>query len=65
MLFLESNVISSSYTAAKASFTTKRVKLIKKKKLAKIALNKNIKTFVIYITLFSLSLMSIHLIKKA
>lgn len=34
------------------------------KKFAKAALNKNVEAFVIYVTLFSLNLISIYLVKK-
>lgn len=43
------NLTWRNYTAAKSILTTNRVKLLNKKKFAKVVLDKNIKTFVVYI----------------
>lgn len=45
--------------------TTKQIKFINKKKFARTANDEKIKAFVVYITFLSLSLMSIHLARKA
>lgn len=59
--FIEKKPIQRSYTTAKALFT---VELINKKKFAKTVLNENIKAFVIYMTSFNFSSISIYSIKK-
>ena len=43
-----------SYTAVEALLTTKRIELIDKKELAKMALDKKSKTFVVYTTAWKL-----------
>lgn len=50
-----------SYTNAKALSTTNKVELIDKKKFAKAAMNKNLKTFIIYVSAFEAIENSIHL----
>lgn len=45
--------------------TTKKVELINKKMFAKLALYKNIKAFIIYVTSFNSNLILIYLAKKA
>ena len=47
--------------------TTKQIEFINKKKFDKVALDENIKAFVIYVTFFSLKelTMIIHLVKEA
>lgn len=50
--------MSKNYIAIKGLPIIKRVKLIDKKKFAKVALDENVKIFVIYVT--ALSAMSIH-----
>lgn len=52
------------YTIAKFLLITKQIEIINKKKFAKIIFNKNIKTFVIYMTFFNLSSILIYLAKK-
>lgn len=53
------------YTAIEILPITKQIGLINGKNFVKIALNKNIKIFVIYILSFGLSLILIYLAKKA
>lgn len=50
-----------SYTNAKALSTTNRVEFIDKKKFAKVALDKNLKTFIIYVSALEATENSIHL----
>lgn len=45
--------------------TTKRIKLINKKKFIKTALDKNIKALIVHLTSISLNLILIYLVKKA
>ena len=62
--FVEKELIWRFYTTAKALPTTKRVELINKKEFAKVALDRNSETFVIYIV--SLNLVpGIHLDREA
>ena len=54
-----------SYTTAEALLTTQRVELIDKKEFAKVTLDKNIETFMVYVNFLSQGLrMTIHLAKK-
>lgn len=62
--FTKKKLAQRFYTTAKALSTTKQIKLIGKKKFAKVALQKNMKVFVIYMTFIDLSLMLIYLSKK-
>lgn len=67
VLFLEQKLIWRSYTAAQGLFTTKRIKFINKKKIAKVVLDENVEAFMIYVISFRLSknlIMIIHLAKK-
>lgn len=52
------------YTIIKTLSTIKQIKLINKKNFIKIALDENIKAFVIFVTFLNLSLMSIYSVKK-
>lgn len=54
-----------SYTTTKALLIIKQVEIIDKKTFAKAILDKNIKTFVIYVISLNLSLIFIYLAKKA
>lgn len=65
ILCLEQNLTWKFYTTAKILSIIKHIKLINTKKFNKIAINKNIKTFVVYITSLSLSLILIYWVKKA
>ena len=62
--YIEKQLIWRSYTIAKALPNTKQVKLINKKKLAKVALDENSETFVIYVASLNLA-PEIHLDKQA
>lgn len=62
--FAQTKITWRSYTAIKALSTIKQVKLIDKKKFAKVALNEIIKAFMIYMTSLSLSLILIYSAKK-
>ena len=63
--FVEKELTSKSYTIAKVPSTTKRIKLINKKKFAKVILNRNSEIFIVHLASFNLALISIHLDKKA
>lgn len=63
ILFSKQKSISRFYITDKTLSTTKLIKLIKKKRLIKVVLDKNIEVFVIYI-LFLLIII-IYLAKKA
>lgn len=65
ILCLEQNLTWKFYITAKILSIIKHIKLINIKKFNKIAINKNIKIFVIYITSLSLSLILIYWAKKA
>ena len=52
--FVEKELTWRSYITAEALPTTKRIKLINKKKFAKAALDENSETFVIYVASFNL-----------
>ena len=59
--FAEKKLTWRSHTAEEALPTTQKVKLIDKKKFAKVALDENIKAFVVYVSSLSLgSKMTIH-----
>lgn len=58
--FAEIELIWSSYTAAGALSTTKRVKLINKKEFAKAALDAESKTFIVYVAELETPEMTIH-----
>ena len=47
--FIEKELTWRAYTTAKALLTTKRVELIDKKEFAKVALDENFETFVVYV----------------
>ena len=51
--FVKKELTWRFYTTAKGLLNTKRVKLIDKKKFAKAALDKNSKTFVVYVASFN------------
>ena len=61
ILFIKRKFTWKSYTIAKALPTTKQVEIINKKTFTKMALDKNIEAFVVYITSFSLNLILIYL----
>lgn len=65
MAFSKQKLTWRSYTAAETLPATKQAELINKIKFAKTVLDENVKTCVIYITFFSLSLILIYLDKKS
>ena len=60
--FAEKELIWRSYTSAKALSITKRIELIDKKEFAKAALDKESKTFVVYVAALKASLKSARII---
>ena len=59
--FAEKELTWKSYTAKEALPITQRVKLINKKKFAKVALDENIEAFMLHLSFLSLrSKMTIH-----
>lgn len=52
--FVDQKLIWRSYIAIEALLTTKQVEIINKKKFVKMALNENVKVFILYIAFFSL-----------
>ncbi len=54
-----------SYTVAEALFTISRVKLINKRKFAMVALDENLKTFVVHISALNVAELLIHLFQTA
>ena len=55
-----------AYTVAKALLTTNRVKFINKREFARVALNENFETFVIYVAILEVPIaMSIHALKTS
>lgn len=60
MLFLEQELFWRSYTSAEALSTTKQVKIINKKELAKAALDENVETFVVHLASL-ISMITIYL----
>ena len=63
--FAQKEFLWRSYTTAKGLSTTKQIEIIDRKEFAKAALDKNIETFIVYITSLSLNWMAIHLARKA
>ena len=65
--FTEKKLTWRSYTIAKFLSTTKWVELINKKKFAKIALDKDFKTFMVYVLTLEtlLARIKIHFLKEA
>lgn len=65
--FAIKKLIQRSYITTEALPTTKRVKIIDKKKFAKIVLNENVEVFVVHLTFFSFNKLTIiiHLARKA
>lgn len=64
IVFANQELTWRSYIPAKVLLTTKQVDIINKKKYAKAALNKNIKTFVVYMA-YKSAKMSIYSAQKA
>ena len=62
--FARKKLIWRTYTTKKALPTIRQVKLINQKEFAKVALDKNIEVFMIYISSLRLRII-IHLVKKA
>lgn len=63
--FAKKEIIWRFYIGAKALPNTKQIKLINKKKFAKIMLDENFQAFVIHVTFLNLSLILIYLARKA
>ena len=59
--FAEKELNQKSYTAAEALPTTKRVKLIDKKKFAKAALDEKFETFVVHVAALEVSPKSVEI----
>lgn len=60
ILFSKQELILRFYIIAKALSNTKQVKIIDRKKFAKLALNKNVEVFILYMTSLSLNSILIH-----
>ena len=63
--FVKKELTWKTYTTAKALPPIQRIELIDKKKYAKVALNKNIEAFIVYISFLSIrSRIIIHLARE-
>lgn len=63
MWFVDKELIWVNYIIAKALFITKKAELVSKKKLTKVALDKNSEIFVVYIA-FIMETILIYLVRK-
>lgn len=62
---VEKKLVGSTYTTTKTPSTTRKIELVDKIDFAKVALNKYVETFVVYVSSLSLGLMTIHLAWEA
>lgn len=64
MVFIDQKLTWQSYLSIKALSTTRQVKLIDNKEFTKVALDKNVRTFVVYVAFLNLRQMTIFPARK-
>lgn len=63
--FIEKKLVQRTYIVIEALFTTIKIEVIDKKDFPQAAIDKNIETFIVYVSSIRLGSMTIHLILKA